>query len=75
MNLSRNAFGPAGVEALKDFLAACPSLKVLDISDCGLGPDGATTIAQSLLKCEGQKLEVFKASRDRLEDPGFCSLA
>lgn len=32
-------------------------------------------IAQSMLKCEGQKLEVFEASRDRLEDPGFEAMA
>ena len=75
LNLRDNAFGPAGIESLKDFLASCPTLKILNVTNCGLGPEGTTTIAQSLLMCEGQQLEEFYASRDRLEDPGFTAMA
>ena len=59
LELSRNALGVAGADALSDFLASCPSLKLLNVDSCGLGPEGAISIAASLLKCEGQRLEVF----------------
>lgn len=45
LSLRDNAFGPAGVESLKDFLATCTTLKRLNVTNCGLGPEGTTTIA------------------------------
>ena len=74
LNLRDNAFGPAGVKSLESFLATCTTLKRLNVTNCGLGPEGATMIAQSMLKCEGQRLEEFYASRGRLEDPGFTAM-
>ena len=38
LNLSHNAFGPDGVTAYVDFLEKCPTLKVLNVTNCGLGP-------------------------------------
>lgn len=38
LNLSHNAFGPDGVTAYVEFLEKCPTLKVLNVTNCGLGP-------------------------------------
>mmetsp|Transcript_31183 Transcript_31183/g.47741 ORF Transcript_31183/g.47741 Transcript_31183/m.47741 type:complete len:149 (+) Transcript_31183:48-494(+) len=38
LSLSHNAFGPAGVKSFEHFLSSCKSLKVLDVTNCGLGP-------------------------------------
>lgn len=75
LNLSHNAFGPAGVESLTQLLATSPNLNNLDLTNCGLGPEGTTMVAESILKCDNMKLKEFRASRDRLEDKGFSAMA
>jgi Ran GTPase-activating protein 1 len=45
LDLSHNAFGPIGVESLSKFLSSCPSLKSLNVSNCGLGPKASSMIA------------------------------
>lgn len=47
--LHDNAFGPIGVDTFKDFLRGASQLKVLSVSNCGLGPVASTTIAESLI--------------------------
>jgi len=41
LNLSDNAFGPDGVNAFRDFLVNSQTLTSLNLSNCGLGPEGA----------------------------------
>ena len=50
LNLRDNAFGPAGVSAYVDFLEKCPTLEILNVTNCGLGPMGSSMIAEAILK-------------------------
>ena len=38
LNLSDNAFGPAGIKSFDFFLKEAESLKTLKVTNCGLGP-------------------------------------
>ena len=53
LDLSDNAFGPAGVEALVGFLTSpsCFSLKVVRFNNNGLGSKGGTVSGGSLVSC------------------------
>jgi len=75
LNLSHNAFGPDGVKAYVNFLEKCPTLEVLNVTNCGLGPEGSKMIAKAILKNNNMKLRGFSASRDRLENPGIEALS
>jgi Ran GTPase-activating protein (RanGAP) involved in mRNA processing and transport len=66
--LSHNAFGPDGIKSFQEFLEICPTLKILDVTNCGVGPKGCEMLAESLLKNKECRLTEFYASRDRLED-------
>lgn len=77
INMSDNAFGPIGLNALMDFFQAgcCFSLKEFRLHNNGLGPEGAKKLATSLEKCyhnSGGKfaLRVFICGRNRLEYEG-----
>ena len=48
LDVSNNAFGPIGVESLSKFLSTCPTLKSLNVSNCGLGPKGSSMVAEAL---------------------------
>ncbi len=50
INMSDNAFGPIGLEALTEFFQAgcCHSLRELRLHNNGLGPQGAQKLAHSL---------------------------
>lgn len=74
LDLSDNAFGPAGVKGFDFMLKELSALKVLRITNCGLGPEGGSLIADALLDSE-IRLEEFSAGRDRLEDKGISALA
>lgn len=50
LDLSHNAFGPDGVKSFQDFLAKCSTLKVLHVTNCGLGPLGGQMLADALAK-------------------------
>lgn len=50
LNLSHNAFGPDGVRSFQQFLEVCPSLKSLNITNCGLGPLGGQMVAEAMAK-------------------------
>lgn len=50
LNLSHNAFGPDGVNAYTHFLERCPTLEILNLTNCGLGPEGGKLLAKAMLK-------------------------
>ena len=56
VDLSHNAFGPDGVRSFQDFLIKCPTLKVLNVTNCGLGPKGGEMIAEAMDKNDKMKL-------------------
>ncbi len=45
LNLSDNAFGPAGIKSFDFLLKSMSSLKTLKVTNCGLGPEGGEMIA------------------------------
>lgn len=75
LNLSHNAFGPDGVRSFQEFLEKTPLLQVLDVTNCGLGPQGGKMIAEAMSKNENMKLTEFCASRDRLEQEGLQAIS
>jgi len=75
LDLSANAFGPDGVKSFVSFLEDCPTLESLNVTNCGLGPEGGKMIAKAILKNDKMHLKEFYASRDRLENPGIQALS
>jgi Ran GTPase-activating protein 1 len=75
LDLSHNAFGPDGVKSFQDFLVKNSSLKVLNITNCGLGPIGGKMVAEAMEQNKNMKLVEFYASRDRLEQEGLQALS
>jgi Ran GTPase-activating protein (RanGAP) involved in mRNA processing and transport len=67
--------GPNGAEELKKFISHSKFLKVLDVTNCGLGPIGGAIIGDALFENEDLKLEEIYASRGRLEEGGMISIA
>lgn len=81
INMSDNAYGPIGLDALVDFLATetCFSLREIRMHNNGLGPQGSQKFASALDKClansQGRfKLKVFVCGRNRLELEGARSI-
>ncbi|XP_019856319.1 PREDICTED: ran GTPase-activating protein 1-like [Amphimedon queenslandica] len=85
LDLSDNAFGPAGVEGVSTLLTSevCYTLKILKFNNNGLGIGGGKILSKALLQCYqeasevGAKfaLEVFQSGRNRLENDGARALA
>jgi Ran GTPase-activating protein 1 len=83
LNLSDNAFGPAGAEPLIDFLTNNRSLQILRLNNNGLGVGGGTMIAKALLASANKAREENRTSslhtiicgRNRLEDGSSQALA
>lgn len=75
VDLSDNAFGPDCIKMFECLLKEDKNLKVLKITNCGLGPEGGEMIANALASNEGLKLREFYAGRDRLENKGITALA
>lgn len=82
INMSDNAFGPIGLDALMEFFQSecCYSLKELRLHNNGLGPQGAQKFAHALeqgWRKSGKKmaLEVFVCGRNRLEYEGAKSIS
>ncbi len=75
VNLSDNAFGPAGIKSFDFLLRELKSLKTLKVTNCGLGPEGGEMIAQALADNKDLRLVQFSAGRDRLENKGITALA
>ncbi|KAJ2489033.1 Ran GAP Rna1 [Coemansia sp. RSA 2050] len=83
LNLSDNAFGPLGAEAMSEFLSKHTGLQVLKLNNNGLGIHGGTTIANALIKCQAEcerlgkepALHTIVCGRNRLENgaaPAFA---
>ncbi|KAJ2745042.1 Ran GAP Rna1 [Coemansia sp. BCRC 34301] len=83
LNLSDNAFGPLGAEAMSEFLSKHTGLQVLKLNNNGLGIQGGTTIASALIKCQAEcekqgkepALHTIVCGRNRLENgsaPAFA---
>ncbi|KAJ2799638.1 Ran GAP Rna1 [Coemansia guatemalensis] len=76
VNLSDNAFGPLGAEAMADFLSKHTGLQVLKLNNNGLGINGGKTIANALIKCQAlceeqgkePSLHTIICGRNRLEN-------
>ncbi|KAJ1918764.1 Ran GAP Rna1 [Mycoemilia scoparia] len=76
LDLSDNAFGPTGADAVYDFLANSSSLQTLYLNNNGLGIQGGKTIAKALMERheknvkEGKQssLRCIVAGRNRLEN-------
>jgi Ran GTPase-activating protein 1 len=45
IDLSDNAFGPDGIRAFECLLKEDKNLKILKVTNCGLGPEGGEMIA------------------------------
>ncbi|ORX54926.1 RNI-like protein [Hesseltinella vesiculosa] len=83
LDLSDNAFGPAGAEPLIDFLSNCKTLRVLRLNNNGLGIGGGTMIAKALqanadkARAENRpsSLHTIICGRNRLEDGSSKALA
>ena len=75
LNVRDNAFGPIGVESLAKFLSSTSSLKILNVSNCGLGPKGSSMIAEYLLANNTVMLTEFYACRSKLEQDGMNAMA
>ena len=75
LDMSNNAFGPAGIKSFDFLLKEMSSLKVLKVTNCGLGPEGGEMIANALKENRELKLVQFSAGRDRLENKGITALA
>lgn len=82
INMSDNAFGPIGLDALIEFFQSgcCHSLQELRLHNNGLGPQGAQKLAHSLeqgWRKSGEKmaLKVFVCGRNRLEFEGAKSVS
>lgn len=82
LNMSDNAFGPIGLDALMEFFQSgcCHSLQILRLHNNGLGPQGSQKLASSLeqgWRKSGKKmcLKVFVCGRNRLEYEGAKSIS
>ena len=74
LNLSHNAFGPDGVRSFEEFLTKVDNLRVLNVTNCGLGPVGGKMIADAILQNSNMRLVEFSACRDRLEEEGMAAM-
>ena len=82
LNLSDNAFGPIGLDALVTFLASetCFTLKEIRMHNNGLGPEGAKKFANALINGykssrSNLQLKVFICGRNRLEFEGSKAIS
>ncbi|CAI2371104.1 unnamed protein product [Moneuplotes crassus] len=74
VDLSDNAFGPSGVPGFEEFLKKTPSIKVLKMINCGLGPFGTPELAKCLKEGNIQLDELY-AGRNRMECVGFQAIS
>ncbi|CAL8126492.1 unnamed protein product [Orchesella dallaii] len=86
LDLSDNAIGPVGMVGLAPFFKTTSSysLKELILNNNGFGPEGGSSLAESLLQCLRQskesggqvfQLKVFVCGRNRLENKAAKRLA
>jgi len=75
LDLSDNAFGPVGVKAFDFFIAKTDSLRELYLENNGLGPEGAESLAETLLANDRIKLNTLVINRNRLENKGAIAFS
>lgn len=82
LNLSDNAFGPIGLDALVNFFQSpvCYTLQELRMHNNGLGPEGAKKLGNAIEKCYENSgrtlnLRVFVCGRNRLEFGGCKAIS
>jgi Ran GTPase-activating protein 1 len=83
LDLSDNAFGPAGADPVSDLLHKNRHIQVLKLNNNGLGISGGKMIASALVRAQEQNetegrlssLRVFVAGRNRLENEAITALA
>ncbi|KAI8915479.1 hypothetical protein DFJ77DRAFT_370320 [Powellomyces hirtus] len=82
LDLSDNAFGPAGAEPLQRLLINNRYIQILRLYNNGLGIEGARLVSEALVRSaekskeEGRKscLKVIYIGRNRMESPGVMHL-
>lgn len=78
VDLSDNAFGPAGAKPLQRLIINNRNIEILKLNNNGLGIEGARLISLALIEAheentkvgEKDNLRVFCAGRNRMESPG-----
>ena len=70
VDLSDNAIGPE-IKVIEKQLSEANSLKHINLSNTGLGPEGSTIFADAILKNNKMKLTEILITRSRLRDVGF----
>lgn len=75
LDLSDNAIGPIGAPSVIQFLQSesCESLHTLMLNNCGLGPEGSTSIATTIPRLKN--LKTFICGRNRLENKGATNMS
>lgn len=75
LDLSDNAIGPIGAPSLIEFLESpsAESIESLYINNCGMGPEGSTSIAASIPRLK--KLRTLICGRNRLENKGATNMS
>ena len=74
LNLSDNALSIVGAEKISNFIRCSVSLKNLLLANCGLGPEGAEILADSLIESPAN-LETLDVARNRMKGDGGNSIA
>ena len=72
LDVSDNAFGPAGIEGVVGLLKAAVNLKELQVNNNGLGAIGASRVAEGI---DGLQLTIFSCERNRIKNEGILALA
>lgn len=75
LDLSDNAIGPIGAPSVINFLESpsATTLEKLYLNNCGLGPEGSSSIAATISKLES--LREFVCGRNRLENKGAANIS
>ena len=72
INLSDNAFGPAGMEGIKDILASsnCFTLKELRLNNNGLGTFGVAALSKCLIDGYNNSIQVSR--NENIHNSNYC---
>lgn len=75
LDLSDNAIGPIGAPSVIEFLnsPSADTIEKLYLNNCGLGPEGSTSIATTIPRLT--KLREFICGRNRLEIKGATNIS
>lgn len=75
LDLSDNAIGPIGAPSVIEFLEtnSAKTIEKLYLNNCGLGPEGSTSIAACIPKLK--MLREFVCGRNRLENKGATNMS